>query len=1015
MCRSSGGEGMWGMKRDYQVNERRSRTRQQGQSLVVAVIVMFVLLFVGGVFVGLVARNLLNTGRARDTLSAYDFAMAGLRYAEYYLQNSPEGADWRPAPTPPINPNDPDRRWLDPTITYPPFTRIDMGNGRALIRVSYQPGYSGTTVNPLGKYIKIEAIGRSGFLNPSDPTTFLNTPAPRLRRELVGYKAIGITDFVRFVTNKDNEPKFEANLGVPPIGVPVFTEYGELPVRTPGMNDPNYKVPGGPIMVNGDVNLLYNLVLGIQPGNSEAVLAAGKIDTQWHRDGKLPPDNGSDPLHVFPRYVDLSNQPAAWSSNHDPTALPIIRYSDDPLFDTFGGHVRDNAPVPDVNGYVRGVPRLNPPLIDAVDPATNVDRYRALTRDSGRWFGGPGGFNTGRIAMGAGIWINNFNDQERESQGVAGAKTLRSIWLNPNTYPEYWNGPYFLPPGAIVEFGYLPAHPIDAQGNVDFTNYTSLPGFRIVRDPSDRPFVDPTGASAPKEVVWTFFIYKPAGQRPVIKLENPLLRNAARTRLGLSDQDINRLLPAFNGVIMAEGNIRTRGLLPSKTNMPIVHEAGDTDNLTDDQIRDAANAPAITLVSAASIYIEGSLVRENYTEKISGRTSPGSSLALLALNSVAVNTTLFLQPNKNMSFTSSDEDQLAPFHTAIDVGEASMTPPFALSFLFGDDPTGYTVNGNQVPAYLLLRHGVHQPLTYLNLFVNEQFPGAAPSGPLYIFAPNALDPYAYPVVTFEQRDFALLPAPNNATYNVFTAPGVFNWIRPAVDPNFAQNTPVQPYLFSRAAIEPMDVRIEAVIYAENGSFFVIPGYPLNMDPSDTRDAALRRAAAAGLPQGKMLRPAGTSDRYPFYGEPFDCRITIVGAVSENRTASIADQAAWMRLWGYIPAVNGSTGNGPGGGNPDPVPDAHLKVAEVAGSLATDYRTTMEKNATITRGLRFLYDPLLRMPYAGYNPAGGQTLVLNTWNHVLGGAVRQDDYGRPLPPVPRLPLCPGFVFYGEVRQ
>lgn len=1007
--------GKQAMEKDHQVNNRSSRRRQQGQSLVVAVIVMFVLLFVGGIFVALVARNLLNTGRARETLGAYDFAMAGLRYADYYLQNSPEGADWRPAPTPPINPNDPDRRWLDPAITFPPFTRIDMGNGRALIRVTYQPGYSGGVVNPLGKYIKIESVGRSGFLNPSDPTTFSNTPAPRLRREVVGYKAIGITDFVRFVTNKDNETKFEADLGVPPIGVPVFTEYGELPVRTPGLTDPNYKGPGAPIMVNGDVNLLYNLVLAIQPGNSEAVMASGKIDTQWHKEGKLPPDNGSDPLHIYPRYVDLSKPPAAWTSNHDPTVLPIVLPSDNPSFDTFGGHVRDGAGVPDINGYVRGIPRLNPPLIDAPDPATNVDRYRALTRDSGRWFGGPGGFNTGRIAMGAGIWINNFNDQERESQGVAGAKTLRSIWLNPQTYPEYWDGPYFLPPGAIVEFGYPIAHPIDAQGNVDFTNYEALPGFRIVRDPSDRPFFDPSGATAPRELVWTFFIYKPAGQRPVIKLENPLLRNYARTRLGLSDQQINKLLPEFNGVIMAEGNIRTRGLLPSKTNMPIVHEAGDPDNLTDDQIRDAANAPAITLVSAATIYVEGSLVRENYTEKVSGRTIPGSSLALLALNSVAVNTTVLLSPNKNMPFSSSDQDHLPPYSTAIDVGEAATTPPFALSFLFGDDPTGYTVGGNPVPVYLLVRHGAPQPLAYLNLFVNEQFPGPAPHGSRYVFAPNALDPYAYSLVTFEQADFPFWPQANGGTYTLFTEPGVPNTIRPAVDPNFAQNTPVQPYLFSRAAIEPMDVRIEAVVYAENGSFFVIPGYSLNTDPSDTRDAALRRAQAAGLAQGKMLRPAGISDRYPFYGEPYDCRITIVGAVAENRTASIGDQAAWMRLWGYIPSVNGSTGKGPLGGNPDPVPDAHLKIDEVGGALTTDYRTTIEKNADITRGLRFLYDPLLRMPYAGYNPAGGQPLVLASWSHVMGGAVRQDDYGRALPPLPRLPLCPGFVFYGEVRQ
>src|SRR5579872_3048377 len=100
--------------------------RQQGQSLIVAVIVMFVLLFIGAIFVGLVARNLLNSGRARDTVEAAQFAEAGIQYADNFLRNSPEGADWRPAvvPVANVNPNDPDKRWLNPPDGSPPFSRI---------------------------------------------------------------------------------------------------------------------------------------------------------------------------------------------------------------------------------------------------------------------------------------------------------------------------------------------------------------------------------------------------------------------------------------------------------------------------------------------------------------------------------------------------------------------------------------------------------------------------------------------------------------------------------------------------------------------------------------------------------------------------------------------------------------------------------------------------------------------------------------------------------------------------
>src|SRR5947209_8354671 len=86
------------MNRHSGVRFRRGRA---GQSLVIAIIVMFVLLFIGGIFVGLVARNLLNTGRSRDTISAQQFAEAGIRHAQFYLLNSAEGADWRPAPAPP--------------------------------------------------------------------------------------------------------------------------------------------------------------------------------------------------------------------------------------------------------------------------------------------------------------------------------------------------------------------------------------------------------------------------------------------------------------------------------------------------------------------------------------------------------------------------------------------------------------------------------------------------------------------------------------------------------------------------------------------------------------------------------------------------------------------------------------------------------------------------------------------------------------------------------------------------
>ncbi len=1022
--------------------------RRRGQSLILALVIMFILFFVGAVFVALVARNLVNSGDAKNRVGAGEFAQAGIKHAAYFLQFSPEGADWRPAPEDPnylasaVGLRDPDRKWL-----LDGYTRIDFGQGRALIRVSYQPGYvqdpqnpAQQILNPNGKYVKIESVGRVGLLDRNDPTSFLNVPAPRLRRELIAYKAIGITDYLRFVTNKSNDSKAEASIGPPPIGVPTAAagtnplsmQYGKLQVRAFSAGGQFLLTPGAPMRFNCNLKLMGNLNLQADRRNGEQILVAGTIN----RD--------PDPL-VTETFFD----PATGVGG-------AIINSNDPNFLSFGGLLRDAGANPDAKGYARNISKLDPPLIDEKDPATSRTRYRTLTRDSGRWIGaGPNAFNTGRFGLGAGLFINNEGNTERETLNVVGGRSLRSILMQPGSAP-YWNGPFYTPPGVFIEFGYPVVQRRDASGNLLAGQFAAIPGFRVIRDPSDRPFRDPNGNIAPSEMDFTFFIFKPANQKPVLKLDNEFFRSYMRTSLLMTEPAIDAFLPSFNGVIYAEGNARVRGLLPGKTNIQIRRQAGDNDGFNDAQLRDICDPPSITVATGGNIYVEGSLVREPYTYTTVTNpagipmTVAGASLALLAQENVIVNPTLFVGPNKAMGFGTTNLNEEAPFHTTITVSEPNSTPPFALEFMFGDDPTGYTTTGNQpMRTTLLVRHAAPAESTFLNLYINEAFP--QPPSPLYLFAvPNAppapaLPPEIYPLAdiehpvpnpdcavrppltqlapVFEQREFTLLPRPNASNYLFFNTPGYRNTIRPAVDPNYTRGGGVQDYLFARGAVVPMDVRIEAVMYAQNGSFFVIPGYSFNPDTSDTRDAALRRATLAGLPAGTMLRPQGTSDYYPFYNEPLDVRITIVGTVAENRTASIADQSAWMQLWGYINEVHGSTGVCPP--NPDPtmeqrIPDQHIRVSEVGMGLPPDPRTVAEQNARITRGLRFIYDPFLHAPFRGYDPNAYNASQLDKvtgtggWSNFVGGAVRQDDYGRTLPPIPRLPVCPGFVFYGEVR-
>jgi hypothetical protein len=460
-------------------------------------------------------------------------------------------------------------------------------------------------------------------------------------------------------------------------------------------------------------------------------------------------------------------------------------------------------------------------------------------------------------------------------------------------------------------------------------------------------------------------------------------------------------------------------------NIPIRRESsGEPNNLTDAQIYTLLNSPAVTVVSGDDIYVDGSLVRE----------SADSMIALLAQKNVVVNTTMFMGVNKSPQHEP-PFPQIVPELAdvmRIGVSESSTTPPLTLEWLYGDDPLAYVdINGSAVGQQLMLYHGVPGAsggsVTYMNLFVNDWFTRAANS-PRYLFNQPNLPADVFQLSSGDTTNvyrkdlFGLIPKPNNANY-LYTGDAGYPFIRghkdtfhPAVDPNFTQTVGSQDYLLGRAAVVPSDVRIEALMYAQEGTFFIIPGVPFNEDTSDTAETAIERAIQLGLPAGSMVRPSGVDHRVPFYREPIDCRITIVGAIAQNKTASIGDQAAWMQIWGFVPEVYGSTGKDP---NTSPteilIPRQHQQVDEV-GLNSGDQRTNDEKAARITRGIRYLYDPALVTPYQGYNPGAiafrrDDAYFDPTTNGILPG---HSDVGRVLPPLPRLPVCPGFVYYGDVR-
>jgi len=77
--------------------------------------------------------------------------------------------------------------------------------------------------------------------------------------------------------------------------------------------------------------------------------------------------------------------------------------------------------------------------------------------------------------------------------------------------------------------------------------------------------------------------------------------------------------------------------------------------------------------------------------------------------------------------------------------------------------------------------------------------------------------------------------------------------------------------------EPLPVRIEALIYAQNGSWFVLPGRWFDEDPDD-------------------MAVDPTAWERPGYHEPLNMKISVYGAISENLPANLGAAADWTSKW-----------------------------------------------------------------------------------------------------------------------
>jgi hypothetical protein len=1043
-----------------------TRLKQRGQTLIIALIVLFVLLLLGFVFLGILNRNIIQSDTARQRSLSSDLADAGIRYAHDQLVNSILGADWRLPPTPPLNSfapgtghpnpypgdntllltNDPDIFYLRPaplnappstgtpgfklraTDALPdlggpdglgPFSRVQFRFGRALIRVRFAPSdVDITNSNPAGpllqpgkthSYIVIESIGRPGALNATDPTT-LTSPAGQPSdvayqffqnqtdlqsavslmsdrdnqfvhsRKLIAFASIGLTDNALFITNKDHATR-SADIGNPyETGANEFDDQDStvhdvhVPMQLGGQvkaGSTSYTGQGSiysnaNLTIHGMLEVSLNLALG------EGIFVAGNITGAGSI--KNPANTATLTMHVFNGTTNAFTTDPVLTTGAGLDSSSVG-------FSTELGSYRDGDAGVDTSGNPRAIPYKTPPSLMTVDPSTATNRYRAGTRDSGQILAGG---NSGQYGHGRDVYVNNPGDLQTQSDAtgrlVSGAEdALYYDWLNPNNGQpnSAWLGQYYVPPGCYVQLepdGFI----ITRSGNAPI---------------GEKTWHNPDGTDTPLTSI---------RYRIEPNTATPHIINTLTPNVNIDDPSpAYSSGPLFDGVLFFEGNVRIRGVIPTNRQL--------------------------TIVSMGNIYVEGSITK-GVQDPSSGSllTMPSTSaLALLAEDYVVINTTQFFGPGTNQVVEKSSGpnptgynpvvmpaaggvlDLMAEFLLDPDSAPANVPNtwvPFAQEYI----QAGAT-SGGQINPYMLISQTMDDgPASNAleSLAVNQ----GATVNPDYLYPSTGTSVYQLGgdswqrSPSFETRGFPFLKMPPDAQV---ANQGIINTSAfGAYQVNLQRNTPFEfkstnqgmnptnDILTARTTIVPHDIRIEAVLFAEQGSFFVIPGNWFNPNPNDRRDEYQGTGATDAERQLNRLRNFGNYPEAPFYGEPVDVRITIIGAVSENMPPPISQQTEYLKKWGWIPRMHGASG--------ELIPANH----EPTGFDVSDSSKPADEYLYVPN-LTIKYDPML---------ASGRVNGFVTASANPGIRPNPNDPTQLtiLPPLPRLPVSPTLFYFGEVN-
>ena len=908
---------------------------RRGQALMVAVLLMMAILLVGILFVALVTYNQDQSTRHEDSLLAQAMAESGVRYAAYMLENSPEGADWRP-PEPPaidsVGNVDPEvygadltegteddyfddvalaRGWapvvdnLGAPTSYSqrgfsrfPDTRHPGGStaaimpttaerGYFMLRVSYDPWEPGdtTTPDPMNWHIKIEAIGR--------------VEGSPVYRRLVAYKPIPMLNYARLVHNLTDHGQ-PAQFGVP--------SYSDMDrdrniIRTgtlPGAIRPDWLATAidGPVHVNGSLQVAggvwadnvgtpeesgtkFMLTDGFSPAGylrRDTISATGGI-FRWQEPADTVNDETDVPAQVVINEADPAEFLRYTSDDVDP---------DPDAFDTFGGLVLDNQQGM-AGGQSRFVTQVNPGTLTLGGETSNFERYKRLARDTGQLVQAGAGApfqNNGQWGFGRGIYIDNFGDVQFNHD----IDQLIADWQRPaataGTPPpdSGWNALYttYAPPAVEIEF--LPTEA--AAGNyVNSPDPAAVgagqvwwpyheagqPGIRITRH--DRTWRIPGGLNAGAD----------SGQRTIVlDYPTPWLD-------GTNDE-------VRYPIIVTEGNIRVSGQLPAAANA-----AGDLTRAYD-----------MIVVSGGTVYIDGQLLAPNDYLVTAVPDAFNTKVALLARDCVCLNATQIVPQDTIGTAPAVPDDPLNPAdpnkHWELAPGGDGRGYS---AFFWGDTPVGASaalvvqqtaadpgpsgvslVTWNETDGYQPYDFG--DPLAPM---VDEVF---ALVPPATVFTDGSTPPQDYGVVAI---------APQWAPYRLAGASlpwdlagyledplviGRTNAITLShADPHIGAGSTsywlkhwkIAEYDADGKPVGAISARVNAAVFAERGCWYVLsPGY---FDPRLTVNAA-----------------AGTTVDDVIENLRYNYKLTFVGTIAENFTASVEAARDWHDKLAYPLSYSG---------------------------------------------------------------------------------------------------------------